>query len=236
MMKRLLIIQEYSDKLIDEKTTELNGKITDLEEKLEAKPGDENLKKELSELKAEKAKFPDLIQEKIKEKEDELIKVKSDYERDKKMWNLLKSIPTKLKVDLDPDYKNFKISQALEKAMKDFDVIEINSDGKILLKNSKNYEQKSADEFFKTELDLIIDKGTQQTGGGAGNQPPGGNGGKNGELKLNDDMSPNEKVTKIREHIASKGIASYDPKYTEEINKLFKENNLEEFMTIKENK
>jgi hypothetical protein len=233
-MKRA--VGEYTEKIIGEKTTDLNGKIAELDKKVKEKPGDEGLKAELQALKDEKAKFPDIISEKVKEKEEELKKVREEYDKDKKLWGLRKSLPLKFKADVDPEFKEFKINQALTEAMKDYDVIEETADGTIL-KNSVNYNQKSAKEYFAAKLESIIDKGISQPGGGGGKGGDEGAGGDKKELKFDDDDTDSKKLTKIREYLATeKGLSSFDANYETEFNKLLKDNKLENYMTIKEKK
>lgn len=223
-------VQEYANSLVMAKESELTSQITDLNEKLKAKPGDEKLVKELHELKEEKKKFQEIVDAKVKEKEDELIRVKSEYDNEKKGWALSSSVPTNLIGEAD--YISFKRKQALEKAMKEYDVVE-EENGETVLKNSRTYSKMLAKDFFSKELEPIIDKGNNQGGGGAGKGivPPKNN----GELKLDENMSEHEKVVAIREYLTTqKAIPIYDSRYTQEMNKIFKENKLDHLMTEKE--
>lgn len=227
-------LNEYSISQSEEKSKELTAKISDLEEKLKNHKGDETLKAEIHALKEEKAKLPDLKNQWVKEWKDKFDETNTKLEKLEKISVLKSVLPDKIKSDLSKDYVDFKINNALENALKNFDKFETSTDGTLFLIDSVNVDKVVAKEFFKENLKDIIDAGTNATGGGAS----GGNGAnKSNTLQFEPDASPGQKVTKIREFLATqKGIDSMNPKFEEEFNTLLKENGLKDLMTIKEEK
>jgi hypothetical protein len=208
---------------IAERTKELNDEIAEVKTKLAAKPGDEKLIKELNDLKEEKAKFPDLINGKVKEWKDKAESAEKELTEHKTTSQLKTALPAKFKSELPKKFIDYEVAEALKEARAKFGKMETGSDGILYLINETTYEKVKATDWFAAQLKDIVDGGNTQTGGGAG----GGSGtGGTGELILPKDMPKSEKVAKIEAHIIQKGITKLDPKWDAEYKALMIKNEL----------
>jgi hypothetical protein len=208
---------------ITEKTKALNDEIADVKLKLAAKPGDEKLMKELSDLKEEKAKFPDLINGKVKEWKDKAENAERELNDHKTTSQLKTALPAKFKADLPKKFIDYEVEGALKEARAKFGKMETGSDGILYLINETTYEKVKATDWFAAQLKDIVDGGTVQTGGGASGGA--GTGGAS-ELVLPKDMPKGEKILKIEAHLIQKGITKLDPKWDAEYKALMIKNEL----------
>lgn len=219
---------EKQTEALNAKETELSQKISELETKLTAKPGDEKLIKELNEAKDQVKKIPDLIDAKVSEWKTKYETTEKEYSAFKTRNSLEKFIP-KTKDGLDPEFIKFKVDAVMEKLLKSKE-IQTTEDGKILIYDPINHERIPAEVYFSKELDSIAFKASGQTGGGAsGNQ--GSNFSGKSSLKLDESMKDSEKYDAVKEFVhTQEGIDKFDPKFTTRMNELLKENKLEKFV------
>jgi hypothetical protein len=216
---------DYLNNKISEKTDSLNGEITQLKEQLKNHKGDETLKQKIKELEDEKAKLPDLKNEWIKEWKDKATSYEQEISSMKRNQQLKELIPTNFRSDLDDDFLNFKIDQALKEAER-FGKIEKGNDGKVYLLDEVNVDKVVGKEWFESKFDQYLDKGNNQAGGGAGQQQRQNNNGSGStQLEFKEGMSKGEKVNVIRTHlITQEGLSEFgDPKYQERLNQLMVE-------------
>lgn len=222
------ITSEHGDKLVAEKTADLNTKIADVQKKLDNHKGDESLKEEIRLLKEEKDKLPDLKNQWIKEHKDAAEKAKADLNTFKRETELRKTIP-KLK-EGDAEFIEFKVSQTLGKTSR-FDKIETDSEGKTYFIDSEKVDKVLADDFWSENLGSLVDKGKVQDGGGGGKTTLKTDA---GELKLTAEKE-GEKINEAKTFlITQEGLDILSPKFTTRMNDIFKANDLENLMTVKE--
>jgi TPR repeat protein len=220
---------EKQNEAITRKETELAGKITELESKLTAKPGDEKLIKELNEAKEQIKKIPDLVDEKVSEWKTKHDSIEKEFNSFKTISALQKYIP-KLKDGLDDEFVKFKTESVMNKILQTKE-IQTTDDGKLLIYDPKNHDRTPADIFLAKEFDSLAYKETRQNGGGA--SASGGVSGSAGAsgLKLDDTMKDNEKYDAIKEYVhTQEGIDKFDPKFTSRMNELLKENKLDKLV------
>jgi len=222
--------KEKETKSLQDREAELAGEITDLKEKLKAKPGDERLIKELEDLKAEKAKIPDLIEEKVNEWKKKYEDTNKEYETFKTKSQLEKLMP-KLRDDIDPEYRNFKIESVMQKILQSKE-IQKTDDGKILIYDPSNHDRTPADVYLAQQFDSIAFKATQQNGGGAGKKADGGDF-KPGSstLKFDEGTKDPDKYNQIKEYLGTQeGLDKFDPKYSSRLNELCAEHGLTSYV------
>jgi predicted CopG family antitoxin len=195
---------------ITNRTTEINKEVSDLKEKLKAKPGDEKLIQELDALKKEKDSFPDLINGKVKEWKDKAELAEKSLNDYKHESTLKSALPGKFKEELPKKFIEYEVNEALKEAKIKFDKLETGSDGVLYLINSQTYEKVKADDWFTAKLKEIIDAEHTQAGGGADTDKSYNKG---GEFILPKEMSKSEKIQKIEEHIIKSGISKLDPRW-----------------------
>jgi len=225
--------KDMADKQITEKTTELNQKIIDAEEKLKNHKGDETLKEEIRLLKEEKSKLPDLKNEWVKEWKEKAEAYEKQIETIQKTNELKGVMPVKFKSELDKEFIDFKINQVLDKTIKTYTQTETDSKGNLWLVDPVKIDKVLAKEYFDKELGSIVDKGVVQPGGGGGNGQQQQQ--QMSELKIDATMSSGEKINKITEYIITqKGIDKLDPTWDKIFNEELKTQGLEQFMTVKD--
>jgi hypothetical protein len=212
--------QAWLEGQITERTAQINEEITGLKEQLKNHKGDETLKARITALEEEKAKFPDVINEKTKE-------WKLKYEQTEKTFNdfkyeatLKSSMPAKFK-DLPSKFIEYEKSQAITEAKQKFGKTETGSDGQLYLINETTYEKVKASDWFSERLKDIIDTGHTQAGGGSGDGQSTG-----GELILPPEMPKAEKIQKIEAYIVQSGISKIDPRFAPKFKELMIKNKL----------
>lgn len=217
---------------LEARETELTGEITDLKEKLKAKPGDEKLIKELDDLKAEKAKIPDLIDEKTKEWKDKFETANSELETFKKRTEIEKHMP-KFKEDVDPEFLEYKKNAVINKILENKELQ--TDDGKILVFDPTNYDRPEIKEYLAKELDSVAFKSVSQPGGGAGKEIPGAGGGKgSSDITFEDGATNLDKYNTLKDHLATQdGLSKLDKEYIPKLNELCKEYELTEYVDEK---
>lgn len=213
---------EWLKNEVSVRTTEINNQLASLKEELKNHKGDETLKEKIKLLEEEKAKFPDLVNEKVKEFKTKAEKAEADLDGFKKDSVLKSSIPVKFKSELPKKYVDFEIQQALTEAKTKFTKQETGSDSKLYLINEVTYDKVEANAWFSERLKDIVDTGHTQTGGGAGESKPN----LNGELVLPKDMPKGEKYAKIEEYLIKNGISKLDPMWDGKFKELAVKNEL----------
>lgn len=216
------------------KEAELKKEIEDLTKKLDAKPGDEVLKKELQDAKAEIAKIPDLIDAQTKEWKDKYEKSESELDIFKKKSSLIPFIP-KFKSDLDDEFVSYKKNKIINEILEKFE-IQTAEDNSLIIYDPSTHKRTPVKDYFDSKFDNMIDKGVNQNGGGAGTGSGGNGSGSVSELKMEADWSDGKKITSIREHLAGKGVDITDKDYSAQFNKLALENKLEKYSIPEEKK
>lgn len=217
------------NEIITAKETEHASTIDDLNKKLLAKPGDEKLVKELQDAKAELAKIPDLIDEKVNEWKSKYEEVEREF-NSFKTQSELKSFLPKFKDDVDPEFRDFKVKSAIDKILASKE-LQKTDDGKLLIYDPVNHERTPADSYLSKELEAIAFKAVIQNGGGAGgdNGNPGGSG--KGTLKFAEGLTNIEKYNSIKEHIGTQeGIDKFAPNYSKRLNELCKDHDLTDYV------
>jgi hypothetical protein len=220
---------------VEEKTKELNEQLKGVREELKNHPGDPKLKSQIEELLKEKENLPNQKNEWIKEWKEKAEKNESELNTFKRESELKKWIPTTFKKELDQEFIDFKVNAALKEAMAKYTKTEKDSSGNFYLIDPVNIDKVLAKEFFESKLDVLLDKGNQQQGGGANTQQRQN---QNGELILDASLSDGEKIIKIKEFLGT--IKKLTPMERETwepaLNELLKANSLEKYMTQKEKK
>ncbi|MFA6335883.1 MAG: hypothetical protein WCX48_10120 [Bacteroidales bacterium] len=164
-------LESHIDKQMTDKKTEYEGKVTELEEKLKAKPGDEKLIKELNELKAFKENLPKQKDEWIKAEKDRADKAESELQKTEKVYKLSAFIPTAFKPEIasDSSYINFKREEVINSTLAKFDKIETREDGKTYLVDSTlNNQTEEASSYFNVQFKSLLPEKNEQLGGGSG--------------------------------------------------------------------
>jgi hypothetical protein len=194
---------QLKDGLKDEKTKEMIAAI----------------EKERDDYKAKHGNFEKVLSEREKEWEQKYTTVNNEYTDFKKKAELKSSIPGNFKKEYTKDYIDFKINKVISDVFAKFDVIEKNNEGKTILKNTEQFKQVVADDYFAEALKDVIDTGVVQTGGGG--KPVKVNG--SSELQFAGTETKPEMLKAIEEHLLSSGISktdtSFGAKYTELANK-----------------
>ncbi|MCK9282393.1 MAG: hypothetical protein M0P71_17395 [Melioribacteraceae bacterium] len=164
-------LEVHIDKQITDKKLEYEGKVTELEEKLKAKPGDEKLIKELNELKSFKENLPKQKDEWIKAEKDRADKAESQLQKTEKVYKLSAFMPTAFKPEIasDSNYINFKREEVINSTLAKFDKIETREDGKTyLIDSTLNNATEEANSYFNVQFKSMLPEKNEQTGGGSG--------------------------------------------------------------------
>ncbi len=207
---------------IKDKEDSLNGEIATLKEQIKNHKGDETLKKQLEDTKNElselKKNHDKTIEDTKKEWEDKYNDVVKGRKDDNDIHTLRNSIPGNLKKEYSHDYIDYKIKQSINKAREQYDTIEKNDKGEVILKDSSlKLSSVKATDFFSNDLKEIIEEQRSVSGGGGGDKDKG----KKSELVIADDMSNNEKYQKIKEYvIVGLGLSPVTKEFQEKMKEL----------------
>lgn len=201
--------KEYWTKHYEDKINELTTLNSELSEKAKNGIKDEELLQKYSAL------------------EQTLETERNTFKQEKETWesentkreklNAYKSLIPKLKEDIDPEYKKFKVDGLLDSLLGK-EVVE--ADGKLLIKGDETngFTNTLVDEYLKENLKGILDEKHVQTG--TGRRPAGG--GDPAVIDISDSDTPQAKEAKIRAYLRDKGMNTTSENYSEEFGRLRK--------------
>lgn len=219
--------------------TAANTKVQDLEAKIAANSGDEQLKQQLKDAKAQVT----ALQTQLTTNQATFDKAKADYEKNIKdihvsyaFENATKDL--KFKGDLSAEVKNILLasakSEVLAKGTPDF--IDVNgkkvlvlrgADGNILNNPANNLNPYTIEELVKeSSIKTMIDTGKQQQGGGT--VPPVGGGAPTGTLDLSGAKNQLEADDIIEKHLLGLGFTRDSAEFATKSLELRAENKVNE--------
>jgi hypothetical protein len=214
---------EYEQK-INEMTTNienLKSKIKDGHTDEEVKSMLESAQRERDEYRQKYEKFDKILAEKENEWSEKYKQKEGEYETFKKKSAIKASIPTNFREDLSAKYRAWLVDNAIDEVLENFDKIEQDENGKLVLKNTEKFTSVNASEYFADKFKDDLDTRQATGGGGKGSEtqiPP--------SLNLPADMPKGEKYQKIKEHVIGMNIPVTSQEFSEKIKELSIQNGL----------